>query len=157
MDCSTKRISVEWGWWKGKEGYLDLRVHGRLFRIVLLVLVGVHADVVEGELLLDAVLEHLPLLQGQAVRLGDHGHDIDGLAQFLQYHNVDRLQRVSGGCDEVEAAVDAGVLNVSLTLGSELLAQVGGVLVLDVLDDRVPAAVVVDEVAVAGRVDDVEA
>jgi hypothetical protein len=63
---------------------------------------------------------------------------------------------VARGLDEEEAAVDAGILDVALALGRELLAQVGGVLILDVLDDGVPAAVVVDEVTVAGGVDDVE-
>ncbi|MDA4132867.1 MAG: hypothetical protein OK454_07060, partial [Thaumarchaeota archaeon] len=52
--------------------------------------------------------------------------------------------------------MDAGVLDVALALGGELLAQVGRVLVLDVLDDGVPAAVVVDQVTVAGGVDDVK-
>ena len=52
--------------------------------------------------------------------------------------------------------MDASVLNVPLTLGSELFSQVGAVLVLNVLDDGVPAAVVVDKVAVARGVDDVQ-
>lgn len=41
--------------------------------------------------------------------------------------------------DEEETAVDSGVLDISFTLSSKLLAQVGGVLVFNVLDDRVPA------------------
>lgn len=53
--------------------------------------------------------------------------------------------------------MDAGVLNVALTLGGELLTQVRGVLILDVLDNGVPAAVVVDQVSVTGGVDNVEA
>jgi hypothetical protein len=47
---------------------------------------------------------------------------------------------VSGGADEVQAAVNAGVLDVSVSHGSQLLAEVRTVLVLDVFDDRVPAA-----------------
>ena len=47
--------------------------------------------------------------------------------------------RMSRWLDEEETAVDSGVLNISFTLSSKLLAQVGGVLVFDVLDDRVPA------------------
>ena len=139
------------------EGYFDLRVHGRLLAVVLLVLVGVHADVVERELLLDPVLEHLPLLQCQRIRLGNHGNHIDRLAQLLQYHNINRLERMARRRDEVETAVDARVLDIPLSLRRQLLPQICAVLVLDVLDDRVPAAVVVDEVAVAGCVDDVEA
>ncbi len=60
------------------------------------------------------------------------------------------------GLDEEEAAVDAGVLDVSLALGGKLLAQVRRVLILDILDDRVPAPVVVDQVTVARGVDDVQ-
>lgn len=72
--------------------------------------------------------------------------------------------------------MDPGVLDVAFSLGSKLLSEVCGVLVLDVLDDRVPAtwsvrlctrvrfncgmwyipAVVINLVAIAGGVDDVE-
>lgn len=60
------------------------------------------------------------------------------------------------GLNEEKAAVDACVLEIALALGGQLLAQVGAVLVLDVLDNGVPAALVVDQVAVAGRVNNVE-
>ena len=46
---------------------------------------------------------------------------------------------MSSGADEVQAAVNASVLDVSVSHGSQLLAEVRAVLVLDVLDDRVPA------------------
>jgi len=52
--------------------------------------------------------------------------------------------------------VDAGVLDVALALCGELLSKIGGVLIFDVFDDRIPAAVVVDEITVAGRIDNVE-
>lgn len=133
-----------------------MRVHRRLLAVVLFVLIRIHPDVVERELLLDAILEHLPLLQSQTIRLCNHGNHIHRLAQLLQYHDIDRLQRMSGRRNEVQTAVNPGILNVPLTLGGELFAQVGGVLVLDVLDDGVPAAIVVDEVAVAWSVDDVQ-
>ena len=89
-----------------------------------------------------------------------------------------------GRVDEEQGAVDARVLDVAVALRGELLAEVRAVLVLDVLHDRVPAAqrtrdasesglvrgrrrgregkdwhvpvFVVDLVAVAGGVDDVE-
>lgn len=110
----------------------------------------------ESKLLLDAVFEQLSLLQGEAISLGNDRNDIDSLAQLLQHDDVDRLESVSSRRDEVQAAVNAGVLNVPLTLGSELFSQVGAVLILDVLDDGVPAAVVVDKVTVAWGVDDVQ-
>jgi hypothetical protein len=69
-----------------------------------------------------------------------------------QYSDV----RVSGGLDEEQAAVNAGVLDVALTLSSELLTEVGGVLVLDVLHNGVPASVVVNLVAVSRGVDNVK-
>lgn len=46
---------------------------------------------------------------------------------------------MAGGLDEEQAAVDTGVLDVALTLRSELLAEVCGVLIFDVLDNGVPA------------------
>lgn len=97
---------------EGNDG-LDLSVHSGLFRIVLLVLVGVHPDVVEGELLLDAILELLALLECERVGLCDDGNDVDGLAQLLEDDNIDGLEAVAGWRNEVETAVDAGVLDVA--------------------------------------------
>ena len=136
--------------------HLNLAVDGALLVVKLVVVVRVHLEVVEGKLLLDALLERLALLQGEGVGLGNDGHDVDHVGQLLQHDNIDGLERVARGLNEEQAAVDARVLDVALALGGELLAQVRRVLVLDVLDDGVPAAVVVDQVAVAGGVDDVE-
>jgi hypothetical protein len=78
---------------------------------------------------------------------------------------------MTGGLDEEQAAMDAGILDVALSLGGELFAQVCGVLVFDVLDDGVPArscqrrsssycldipSVVVDKITVAWGVDDIQ-
>jgi len=63
---------------------------------------------------------------------------------------------VARGLDKEEAAVDAGVWNITLPLGGKLLPKVGRVLVLDVLHNRVPATVVVDKIAITGRVNNVE-
>jgi hypothetical protein len=112
---------------------------------------------VELELLLYPLLELGTLLKSQAITLGDDGHNVDELAQLLEDDDVDGLQGVAGGLDEEQAAVDAGVLEVSFTLSSELLAQVGTVLVLDVLDDGVPATLIVNKIAVARGVHNVEA
>ena len=46
---------------------------------------------------------------------------------------------------------------IPLALGGKFLPEVGRVLVFDVLDNGVPAALVVDQVTVTGRVDNVEA
>ena len=98
-----------------RDDRLDLRIHRRFFGIVLLVLVRIHANIVEGKLLLNAVLEQLPLLQRQAVGFRDDGDDVDGLGEFLEHDDVDGFEGVAGGRDEVEAAVDARVLDVSAT------------------------------------------
>ena len=75
---------------------LDLSVHSSLLRVVLLVLVRVHPDVVEGELLLDAVLELLALLKRERVGLCDDWNNVDSLAQLLEDDNVDWLETVTG-------------------------------------------------------------
>ena len=46
---------------------------------------------------------------------------------------------MAGGGDEEQAAVDASVLDEAVAHGSQLLAKEGRVLVLDVLDDGLPA------------------
>ena len=135
---------------------LDLGVGSALLLVELVVVVGIHLEVVESKLLLDALLECLPLLQSKGIGLGNHRNDVDNIRQLLQHHNVNWLQRMTRWLDEEQAAVDACVLDVTLTLGCEFLPQVGGVLVLDILDNRVPAPVVVDQIAIAGGVDDVQ-
>lgn len=141
---------------KGQE-LLDGLLCLNFLAVILLIVVGVHAQVVELELLLYSVLELSTLLHRQAVTLGNDRNDVDKLAKLLEDNNVNGLQGVARWLDEEQAAVDTRVLEVPLTLSSELLAEVGTVLVLDVLDNGVPAAFIVDQVAVAGGVDDVEA
>ena len=43
------------------------------------------------------------------------------------------------GLDEEQAAVNTGILNVTLALSSELLAEVCRVLILDILHNGIPA------------------
>ena len=43
------------------------------------------------------------------------------------------------GIDEVQATVDACVLDVAVTHGSEFFAEISAVLVLDILNDGIPA------------------
>ena len=85
------------------------------------------------------MLEGFPLLESQAVRLGNDGDNVDDFAELLHDDNVDGTERMAGGVDEEEAAVDAGVLDVAVAHCCELLAEVRAVLVLDVLDNRIPA------------------
>lgn len=136
--------------------YLDLLVQSSLLVVKLLVIVREHLEVVESKLGLDTLLEFQSLLNSQGVSLGNDRHNVDNIGQLLQDDNINGLERVAGRLNEEQTGVDAGVGDVTLSLGGKLLSQVRGVLVLDVLDDRVPTAVVVDKVAVAGGVDDVE-
>lgn len=103
---------------------LDLLIECSLLRIVLFILVRVHANVVEGKLFSDAVLEQLALLKSERVCLRNDWDNVDSLAQLLEYNNVDWSQAVTRWVDEVQAAVDAGVLNISLTLCCQLFSQV---------------------------------
>lgn len=111
----------------------------------------------ESEFFLYPVLESLPLFQGETISLGNDWNNIDGLAELLQHNNVDGLEGMARWLNEEQAAVNPGVLNVAVALGREFLAQVCGVLILDVLDNGIPAAVVVHEIAVTGSVNNVEA
>lgn len=142
---------------RGAKAYVNLGVHGTLLLVMLVTVVRVHLQIVEGELLLDTLLECPALLHRQGVGLRDDRDNIDHIGELLEHNNINRLQGVTGWLDEEQAAVNASILDVLVTVGCELLAQVGGVLILDVFDNGVPAAVVVDQVAVARSIDDVEA
>jgi hypothetical protein len=63
---------------------------------------------------------------------------------------------MTGGLDEEQAAVDTGILDISLTLSCELLSEVCRVLVLDVLDDWIPASVVVDLITITWGINNVQ-
>ena len=85
------------------------------------------------------VLERISLLERQGVRLCDDGDNVDDLAELLHDDDINRAEGAARGVDEEERAVDTRVLDVTVALRGELLAEVGAVLVLDVLHDRVPA------------------
>ena len=63
---------------------------------------------------------------------------------------------MTGGLDKEETAVDTGILDISLSLSSKLLSEVCRVLVLDVLDDWVPASLVVNLVTVPRGINNVQ-
>ena len=83
--------------------------------------------------------DSLILLQRQAVGLGNDGNNIDNLTELLHDNNVDGTEGVTRRVDEEQGTVNTSILNMAVTLRSELLAEVRAVLVLDVLDNRVPA------------------
>jgi hypothetical protein len=77
---------------RGIIAYLNLSVDGTLLIVQLVVIVGVHLQVVESELLLDTLLESLALFEGERVGLGDDGNDINDVGQLLQDNDIDRLE-----------------------------------------------------------------
>jgi hypothetical protein len=72
--------------------YLNLSVDGTLLIVQLVVIVGVHLQIVEGELLLNALLESLALFEGEGIGLGDNGDDVDDIRQLLQDNDIDGLE-----------------------------------------------------------------
>ncbi|KAI6751775.1 hypothetical protein HG531_006471 [Fusarium graminearum] len=77
--------------------YVSIRVisFNTLLVIKLIVVVGIHFEIVEGKLLLDALLELLTLLNSQGVGLGDDRHHVDNVGKLLQDDNIDGLERVA--------------------------------------------------------------
>lgn len=72
--------------------YLDLDVHSTLLVVKLVIIIGVHLQVVESKFLLDSLLECLALLEREGVGLGDNGNDINDVGQFLQNNNVNGFE-----------------------------------------------------------------
>ena len=52
--------------------------------------------------------------------------------------------------------MDAGILDISFALGCKFLSKVCRVLVFDVLDNRVPASIVVDLITITWGIDNVQ-
>ena len=104
----------------------------------------------------DAGFKSLQLFLGQRVGFGDDRHDVDFVMQRLHEGHVQRLESVARGRDEVEAAMDAVVADVA-AIEPRLVLQVLLELLVDVSDDGLEAAVVVDGIPVARSVDDRQA
>lgn len=91
----------------------------------------------------------------EGVGLGDNGNQVNAGAQALHDFNIEGLQGVSGGSDEVQASVHTHV-NLVGTAGLLLLEHVRLMLVIQELDDGLPRITVVDIVAEAGGINDSE-
>ena len=85
----------------------------------------------------DAALEFQQVGRAEGVGLCDDRNEVDTCAQALHDLNVEGLQSVAGGTDEVQAGVDAEVdfLHAARLL---LLEHVALVLVVEKLDDGLP-------------------
>lgn len=110
----------------------------------------------------DALLSTYPCLEphqvsrAQCVGLGNDGDQVDAGAQLLHDLNVQGLEGVARGADEVQAGMDTEV-DLVRTARLLLLQHVRLMLVIEELDDGLPRVAVVDVVTEAGRVDNGEA
>ena len=97
------------------------------------------------------LLEVINLIVRDCVSLGNNGDQIDLGVQLLHDLNIERLEGVASGLDEVANSVDTVVDNVhaiDLVLG----IKVGVESLLNVLNNGVPRFVVVDEITETGCV-----
>lgn len=103
-----------------------------------------------------ALLELEQIRWAQRIGLRDDRDQVDAGAELLHDLNVERLECVASGADEVQASVDTEVDLVSTT-GLLLLQHVGFMLIVEKFDDGLPRVAVVHVVAEAGGVNDSEA
>lgn len=80
----------------GSTIYLDLDVHHALLIVQLVIVVGVHFQVVECEFLLDSLLECLSLFQGQGVGLCNNGDNVHNVGKLLKNDDIDGLKARNG-------------------------------------------------------------
>jgi hypothetical protein len=92
----------------------------------------------------------------ESIGLGDNGDQVDTGAQALHHLDIERLQGVSGGSDEIQACMDTHV-NLVGSAGLLLLKHVRLMLVVQEFDDRLPRITVVHVVSKAGGINNGEA
>ena len=63
---------------------------------------------------------------------------------------------MAGGLNEEEAAVNSGILNISFALSGEFFSKICGMLILDILDNWIPASIVIDLVAISRGINNVQ-
>lgn len=92
----------------------------------------------------------------QGISLGDNGDQVNTRAQALHDLNVEGLESVSSGANEVQAGVHTHV-DLVRPAGLLFLEHVRLVLVIQELDDRLPGVTVVDIVTEAGGINNGQA
>jgi hypothetical protein len=102
------------------------------------------------------LLELGQVSRAQGIGLGNDGNQVDTRAKSLHDLNVEGLESVASGTNEVQAGVDTEV-NLVLAARLLLLKHVGFVLVVEEFDDGHPGVAVVDVVAESGCVNDGQA
>ena len=93
-----------------------------------------------------SLLEHSNLLVRQRIRLGNDRNQVDLGVQSAHDLDIQGLQGMAGGLDEVDACVDSVIHDVHpvhLVLRLEVCVKA----LFNVLDDRAPRIVVVNEIA----------
>lgn len=98
-------------------------------------------------------LEVVNLVIRYCVGLGNNGNKVDLGVQLLHDLNIERLERVAGRLDEVNNSVDTVVNNIH-AVDLVLSIKVGIKSLLNVLNNRIPRFVVVDEVTESGCIND---
>ena len=101
-------------------------------------------------------LEPSKVRRAQCVGLGNNRNEVDACAELLHNLNVEGLQGVARGADEVQTGVDTEV-NLVSAAWLLLLQHVRLVLVVEELDNGLPRVAIVDVVTESRCVDDGEA
>lgn len=104
----------------------------------------------------DALLEDSEVLRRQGIGLRNDGDKVDTGRESLHDLNVERLEGMAGGPDEVETGMYTQV-NFVGTAGLLFLKHVGLMLVVDELDNGHPRIAVIHVVSEAGSIDDGQA
>jgi hypothetical protein len=102
------------------------------------------------------LLEFGQISRAQSISLGDDRNQVDTSAQSLHDFDIQWLERVTSGADEVETSMDTQV-NLFRPAWLLLLQHVRLMLVIEELDDGLPRVAVVHVVAEARGINHREA
>ena len=75
---------------------LDMSIYGPLIFVLFLVVVWVHAEVMECKFFLDSLFEGCSFFEGKRVRFRDYRNNIDDVREFLEDDDVNRFETVRG-------------------------------------------------------------
>lgn len=101
-------------------------------------------------------LELGKIRRAESIGLSDDRNQVDARAQLLHDFDVERLQGVASGSDEVQAGVHTEI-NLVVTARLLLLKHIGFMLVVQELDDGLPRVAVVNVVAKSGSINNGQA
>lgn len=104
----------------------------------------------------DVGFEADSLVQGERIGFCNDRDDVDDVCKFTKDGEVERTKAMAGRVEEVQGGVDAGIDDVAVAQGSQLFTEIRRMLVLDILDDRVCTAIVVDQVSEPRGIDDIQ-